>query len=83
MPTTIIRVPLAISMVLWDTPPPPEIMILQDKISCTHPVHPPLTPIPKGLAIGAFFFGLVTLLFRRTILLPSAYRRIILPPLIF
>ncbi len=53
------------------------------RIGYTHPLHPPLTHIPMGLAIGAFFFALVSLLFRRSILPSFAYRRIILLALIF
>jgi uncharacterized membrane protein len=56
---------------------------LLDKIGYVHPVHPPLTHIPMGLVIGAFFFALVALLFRRSILPSLAYRRIILLALIF
>jgi uncharacterized membrane protein len=54
-----------------------------DKIGFVHPVHPPLTHIPMGLVIGAFFLALIALLFRRSILPPFAYRRIILLALIF
>jgi uncharacterized membrane protein len=56
---------------------------LLDKIGFFHPAHPPLTHIPMGLIIGAFFFALIALPFRRSILPPFAYRRIILLALIF
>jgi len=53
------------------------------KIGYTHPIHPALTHIPMGLAIGAFVFALVAVLFRRPILPPIAYTRIILLALLF
>ncbi len=56
---------------------------LLEKIGYTHPVHPAFTHIPMGLIIGAFIFALVALVFRRNILPPVAYRRIILLALIF
>jgi uncharacterized membrane protein len=56
---------------------------LLEKIGYTHPVHPAFTHIPMGLIIGAFIFSLVALVFRRNILPPVAYRRIILLAFIF
>ncbi len=56
---------------------------LLSSLGYTHPVHPPLTHIPMGLITGAFVFALVGLLFRRSMLPPLAYSRIILLALVF
>jgi uncharacterized membrane protein len=38
----------------------------------THPLHPTLTHLPIGMVMGAFFFALAALIFRRTSLSRSA-----------
>ena len=43
------------------------------KIGYTHPIHPPLTHIPVGMAIGAFFFGLTAWFLRNEKLARSAH----------
>ena len=48
------------------------------KIGYTHPIHPPLTHIPVGMAIGAFFFGLAAWLLRNEKLAQSARYCIVL-----
>jgi mono/diheme cytochrome c family protein len=53
------------------------------KMGYTHPLHPPITHLPVGLAAGAFIFALVALLSRRTILPSLSYDRIILLAFIF
>ena len=42
------------------------------KIGYTHPIHPPLTHIPVGMVIGAFLFGLGSLLLRHEKLAQTA-----------
>ena len=42
------------------------------KFSYTHPLHPILTHVPIGMVMGAFFFALVALIFRRTSLAQTA-----------
>lgn len=42
------------------------------KFGYTHPLHPTLTHLPIGMVMGAFFFVLVALIFRRTILIQTA-----------
>lgn len=41
-------------------------------IGYNHPLHPPALHVPTGLAIGAFLFALVALIFRRPALAQSA-----------
>lgn len=36
-----------------------------EKVGYTHPIHPPLTHMPGGLAVGALILGLLAALFRR------------------
>ena len=48
------------------------------KIGYTHPIHPPLTHIPVGMVIGAFFFGLAAWLLRNDRLAQSARYCIVL-----
>ncbi len=54
-----------------------------ENIGYTHPIHPPLTHVPIGLVIGVFIFALLAILFRRAMLPPLAYNRLILLALIF
>ena len=42
------------------------------KFGYTHPLHPTLTHVPIGMVMGAFFFVLVGLIFRRTNLVQTA-----------
>ncbi len=42
------------------------------KLSYTHPLHPILTHLPIGMVMGAFFFMLVALIFRKTKLAQTA-----------
>jgi cytochrome c2 len=42
------------------------------KFGYTHPLHPTLTHLPIGMVMGAFFFVLVALIFRRTKLFRTA-----------
>ncbi len=42
------------------------------KIGYTHPLHPTLTHVPIGLVMGAFFFAIVGLIFKRTNLAQTA-----------
>jgi uncharacterized membrane protein len=55
---------------------------LLEKIGYDHPIHPPLTHIPMGLIIGVFLFALAAVVFRRALLPPLAYRRLLLLALI-
>jgi len=43
------------------------------EIGYTHPLHPTLTHVPIGLVMGAFFFAIVGLIFKRTNLAQSAW----------
>jgi len=42
------------------------------KIGYTHPLHPTLTHVPIGLVMGAFFFAVVGLIFKRANLAQTA-----------
>src|SRR4030067_1074900 len=42
------------------------------KFGYAHPLHPTLTHLPIGMVMGAFFFALAALIFRRTNLSQSA-----------
>lgn len=42
------------------------------EIGYTHPLHPTLTHVPIGLVMGAFFFAIVGLIFKRTNLAQTA-----------
>ena len=42
------------------------------KFGYTHPLHPTLTHLPIGMVMGAFFFVLVALTFRRANLAKTA-----------
>jgi cytochrome c2 len=42
------------------------------KIGYTHPLHPTLTHVPIGLVMGAFFFAMAGLIFKRTSLAQTA-----------
>jgi uncharacterized membrane protein len=42
------------------------------KFGYTHPLHPTLTHLPIGMVMGAFFFVLVALIFRKTNLVQTA-----------
>ena len=48
------------------------------KFGYTHPLHPTLTHVPIGMVMGAFFFMLVALIFRRSSLTQTAGHCIIL-----
>lgn len=48
------------------------------KIGFTHPLHPAMTHIPMGMALGAFVFRLVSFLPRLQVLAKTAYHCIIL-----
>lgn len=45
---------------------------LLESVGFTHPVHPALTHIPMGMVMGAFFFGLAGLVFKKSELLKTA-----------
>lgn len=49
-----------------------------EKIGYAHPLHPTLIHVPVGLVIGAFVFGLLAWLFRRSTLSQTAYHCTIL-----
>lgn len=48
------------------------------KIGYTHPLHPTMTHVVMGLVIGAFVFGLVSMLFKRESLAQTARHCIVL-----
>lgn len=42
-----------------------------EKFGYTHPVHVPLTHLPMGLVMGAAFFTLIAVFFKKPVLLPT------------
>jgi len=49
-----------------------------EQVGYAHPIHPPLTHMPTGLAVGALIFGLLSTLFRRQVFAVSARHCIVL-----
>jgi uncharacterized membrane protein len=43
-----------------------------EKVGYTHPIHPPLTHMPRGLAVGALILCALSILFRRPVFGVSA-----------
>lgn len=49
-----------------------DIYQLLEKAGYAHPIHPPLTHLPSGLAVGALIFGFLSALFRRPVFAATA-----------
>ena len=49
-----------------------------ESIGFTHPVHPAMTHIPMGMALGVITFGLVAFIFKQPVLYRTSYHLSIL-----
>jgi len=54
------------------------IYAILERIGYPHPMHPPLTHLPIGLIMGAFFFSLAAIVFKRDSLTTTARHCVIL-----